>query len=344
MRRIFTAIGFASMLVLAASCNGGSSKTAEPAAEVEAAAPSVTVVTAGKRDVLQKGVYNSNVEANVVNNIAPQQALRIKKTYVEVGDFVSAGQKLADMDVVNLQQSRLQLLNDSTEFVRLKSLYEAGGISKSDFESFELAYNVHKTSYKNLLENTELRSPVSGVVSARNYDQGDMYSMGKPLFTVEQITPVKLRVAISEKDYTKVKQGDKVEIVADALPGESFTGTVSRIYPTLDAATHTFTAEVKVVNSGRRLRPGMYTKVTVTFGTNNSIVIPDKAVVRQQGSGDKYVYVLNSDGTVTFTKILLGTRLYSEYEVLEGLEDGAKVVTEGQLRIKDGIKVEAKEE
>ena len=158
-------------------------------------------------------------------------------------------------------------------------------------------------------------------------------------YTVEQIAPVKLLVGVSESDYTKVHKGDAVVITADALPGEEFVGTINRIYPTVDPSTRTFTVEVKVANADKKLRPGMFARATVTFGLNNSIIIPDVAVVKQQGSGERFVYVLNSDGTVSYTKVVLGRRLGAEYEVLEGLSDGAKVVTGGQIRLKDGVNV-----
>lgn len=160
---------------------------------------------------------------------------------------------------------------------------------------------------------------------------------------MQQITPVKLLVGISESVYTKVHKGDAVSLVVDALPGESFSGVIERIYPTMDAATHTFTVEVKVANRDRRLRPGMFAKVTVNFGSNNSVVVPDQAVVRQLGSGDKFIYVLNDDNTVSYRKVVLGVRMGTEYEVLEGIEEGQKVVVDGQLRIKDGVKVEVVE-
>ena len=206
-----------------------------------------------------------------------------------------------------------------------------------------MAYNVSKTQYENLKENATLVSPINGVITARNYDAGDMYAMSAPIYTVEQIVPVKLLVGISETDYSKVKKGDSVEITADALPGKTFYGKIRKIYPTVDPATRTFTVEVVIDNNYSTLRPGMFARATVKFGVNNSVVIPDVAVVKQQGSGERFVYILNEDGTVTYQKVVLGRRMGTEYEVLEGIADGAKVVTGGQIRLKDGIKVTVNE-
>ena len=324
--------------VMAVSCGNNNSKTAEQPQAAEVRLPNVTIMAASYKDVPQSDVYTANVEAYAKNNIAPQSPSRIQKIYVEVGDFVRAGQIVAKMDEVSLNQSKLSMANDSLEYSRIKKLYEQGGVSKSDFDAMELKYNVTRSQYQNLLENTILRSPVSGVITARNYDQGDMYG-GSPIYVVEQITPVKLYVGISEMDYTRVKKNDTVTLTADALPGKTFTGRIARIYPTIDAATHTFTAEVNVANRDRLLRPGMYARVTVNFGSNHSIVVPDDCVVKQQGSGVRSVFVLQNDDTVKEIVVTLGRHFGTEYEILSGIAEGDKVVVKGQASLKNGSKV-----
>ena len=339
MKTVSKILCFAGMPLLLAGCgNGKSSETAAPAV-AEEVIPTVSTAVVNVRPVDQIYTYSSTVEPYVKNNIAPQTVGRIQKINVEVGDFVSAGQIVAEMDKANLQQAELQFKNNETEYNRLKGLYEAGGLSQSDLDAIELAYNVSKTTYENLLENTVLRSPVNGVITARNYDRGDMFSMGQPIFTVEQIVPVKLYVGISESEYTRIKKGDEVEITVEAFPGRVFRGKVNRLNPTIDASTHTFDVEVVVENKDKALRPGMYARVNVKFGTNNNVVVPDMSVVKQTGSGERFIYVLNDDGTVSYVNVKLGRRLGAEYEIVEGIEDGAVVVTGGQSRLKDGIKV-----
>ena len=301
--------------------------------------PSVEVVTATSRDVAQESTYSSTVEAYATNNIMPQAGARIRKINVEVGDYVVKGQVLAEMDRFQLEQLELQIQNDEVEYARLKGLYEEGGVSQSDFETAELGYKVRKTNYQNLLENTILRSPITGYVTARNFDVGDMFSMGSPLFTVQQVVPVKLLVGISENEYTKVKKGDLVSITVDALPGRNFSGKVTRLYPTINAATHTFNAEVVVQNADRALRPGMFARVTVNFGTNHRIVLPDRCIVKQEGTGQKFVYLLNTDDTVSYVPVTIGRHIGSEYEVVDGVQEGDTVVSKGQATLKDGIKV-----
>ena len=328
----------AAAVIMTAGCGNTSSKKTETA-EVVVADPTVSVAQVFVREVPQEAVYTSTVQAFVKNNIAPQTAGRITKINVEIGDFVKEGQVLAEIDKAQLLQAQLQLQNQEVELQRLKTLYEEGGLSQSDYDAMQLQYNVLKTQVDNLIENTTLRSPINGVVSARNYDVGDMYAMSMPLFTVEQIVPVKLLIGVSETDYSKVKKGDSVTVTADAIPDKTFYGKVNRIYPTVDPATRTFTVEVKIDNTYKTLRPGMFARATVNFGSNNNVVIPDVAVVKQQGSGERFVYVLNEDNTVTYKKVVLGRRMGAEYEVLEGLQDGDKIVIGGQIRLKDGVKV-----
>ena len=342
MKTIFRTTFIAAAVIMAVACgNNGNSQTQQEPVEVQA--PSVSVQQVFKKDVPQDATYTSTVQSYVKNNIVPQTAGRITKINVEVGDKVKKGQVLAEIDKVQLQQAQLQLHNAEVELGRLKALYEAGGLSKSDLDAIELQYNVAKTQVQNLVENTTLLSPIDGVITARNYDAGDMYSMAAPIFTVEQIKPVKLLVAVSESYYSKVNKGNGVSIKADALPELTFTGKIERIYPTIDATTRTFTMEVVVPNNYSTLRPGMFTRVTVDFGSNSNVVIPDIAVVKQQGSGERFVYVLNDDETVSYQKVELGRRIGSEYEVLSGLSDGDVVVTGGQIRLKDGIQVSVNE-
>ena len=322
--------------IVAVACgNQGANQNAAP----EVTIPNVEVATAVARDVPQDNVYASTVQAYAVNNIAPQTASRIRKINVEVGDYVTKGQVLAEMDRLQLDQTELQVQNDDIEFQRLKGLYEEGGVSQSDFETAELGYKIRKTTLANLRENTILRSPIDGFVSARSFDAGDLYSMSAPLFTVQQVTPVKLLVGISESEYTKVKKGDVVHITVDAIPGREFTGKVERLYPTMDAVTHTFKVEVTVPNKDRVLRPGMYARVTVNFGTRRSVIVPDQALVKQEGTGTRFIYVLKPDHTVSYVPVTIGRHIGREYEILEGLEAGSQIVVKGQSLLRDGVKV-----
>ena len=198
--------------------------------------------------------------------------------------------------------------------------------------------DVYSTQYKQLVENTQLVAPISGVVTARNYDDGDMYG-GNPILTIEQTNPVKVMVNISESYYKQVYKGMPVDISLDAYEGETFYGKVTIVYPTIDQGTHTFPVEVTITNSEQKVRPGMFARATVNFGNQTHVVVPDEALVKQIGAGDRYVYVYK-DGKVSYNKVELGKHLNDKYEILSGVQSGEDVVIAGQSRLANGKEVE----
>jgi len=184
-----------------------------------------------------------------------------------------------------------------------------------------------------------LLSPINGIVTARNYDNGDMYGGGTPVLTVEQITPVKLIVNVSEAYYTKVKKGATVKVKLDVYEDEEFEGVVSLVYPTINPTTRTFPVEIQLNNRDQRVRPGMFARVTINYGTIDRVVVPDFAVVKRAGSGDRFVYVYK-DGKVSYNKVELGRRMDGEYELISGVDNNAQVVIAGQTNLADGVEVE----
>ena len=299
----------------------------------------VKVETVTQQPVAQTREFTATVQANIKNNIAPQNPVRIDKILVEVGDAVRAGQTLVQMDEVNLAQSKTQLDNLEVEFRRTDELFKIGGTSRSDWDAKKTSLDVARTAYKNLVENTRLTSPIDGIVTARHYDSGDMYSGGDPVLVVEQIRPVKLYIHVSEAFFTRIKKGMDVKVKLDVYGDEEFQGKVSLVYPTIDSQTRTFPVEIKIVNADQKVRPGMFARVTVDFGSLDRVVIPDRAIVKQSGSGDRYVYVYN-DGKVSYNKVELGRRLDDKYELVSGVDNGAQVVVTGQSRLNNGMEVD----
>lgn len=302
--------------------------------------PIVELASVTIESVDQLQVYSATVEGDVRNNIAPSAPTRIDKILVEVGDNVRKGQKLVQMDEANLRQLELQIRNQEVQFNRTDELYKVGGVSKAEWDNIKMSLDVNRTAYNNLLINTQLVSPIDGVVTARNYDNGDLYS-GQPVLVVQSISPVKLLVNVSEQYFSRVNLNDAVSIEMDAYPGEVFAGKISLIYPAIDAATHTFPIEIKVPNADRKLRPGMFARATLNLGTEQHVVVPDIAIVKRAGSGDRFVYVYEN-GKVSYNKVELGQRMGDRYELLSGVPNNASVVIAGQNKLSDGIEVEVR--
>ena len=286
----------------------------------------------------QVSEYTGTIEAYKKNNISPNMPLRIKSIRVEVGDRVSAGQLLATMDDTQYQQSKLQLDNLEIEYQRIKNLYEAGAVSQQDFDNMKAQVDVSKTAIENLRQNIQLTSPISGIVTARNYDNGDMFSQ-YPVVTIMQMQPVKVQVNIQEVFFPQVKKGMKVAVKLDTYPDKVFEGTVSLIYPTIDQLSRTFTVEVSIPNKDMLVRPGMFARVEVNYGKESRVVVPDLAIQKQEGSNDRFVFVIEN-GVARRKTVMLGARLNDKYEVVSGISDGDDVVVAGQSRLMDKVEVE----
>ena len=330
-----------SLSIIAAVALTSCGKKEQVNAVEEEELPIVTVDFAHSMEVPQNKVYTANVEAENINNIAPASPNRIKRINVEVGDHVRAGQELVVLDKSNIDQLRINLEQIEREYNRAVQLLEIGAGTQQAVDQLKAQLDAAKSQYDNLLENTVLRSPITGVVTARNYDPGDMTG-SLPVLTVGQLTPVvKVMINVSENDLATLKAGQDVEVTFDAFPGETFQGKVQRIYPTVDTATRTFDVEVRIANGQERLKPGMFARVSIDLGSRNNVVVPDRAVVKQTGSGNKYVYVLNGS-TVSYKRVELGRRLDNAYELISGIEDGDTVVITGQSRLADGVRVEVR--
>lgn len=301
----------------------------------------ITVEQVVALDVDQVVSFAATVQAEVSNSIAPQAPVRIRKINVEVGDRVAKGQTLVVLDNNNLEQLKLQLENREVEFKRIDELFKIGGVSKSQWEQQKVQLEVMRQSFQNIEENTRLVSPISGVVTARNYDNGDLYA-GQPVLVVEQITPVKMLIDVNETYYSQIKVGMPVDnITLEAYPGEVFSGKVSIVYPTVNTTTRTFQVEISIPNKDQRVRPGMYARANINLGKAHHATVSDNAVQKMIGSGERYVYVLNADGkTVSHRTIELGRRMEganaTRYEIVSGLAEGEIVAVSGQSKLADG--------
>lgn len=322
--------------VLLASC-GESDRNASSANDA-VQVKKVRVETVQVVPVNQDVTFTATVEADKVNNIAPAMGGRIRKIFVEVGTQVRQGQALVAMDAATYTQQQTQVATLRRDYERYKELFEVGGISQQQLDQAKTQLEVAETALTNLGENTTLTSPVSGVVTARNYDPGDVAGQ-LPILTIETINPVKVKVNVSESYYSQVVKGMPVQVQVDALGNEIFEGKVSLIYPTLDPVSHTFPVEISVANAKQLLRPGMFARVKMNFGTNDRPLLSDKAVQKQVGSNDRYVFV-EKDGKAYYTIVQLGVRLDNKYEIVSGLNAGDRVIIEGQTDLVDGTAVE----
>lgn len=283
--------------------------------------------------------YTSEIEPYKENNITPAASgVHIDRILVDVGDKVQKGQLLITLDPTQYNQARVQLKVLEDNVNRLKPVYEAGGISTQDFDQVVAQYDVQKEVVENLKKNIEVHSPLTGVVTARNNEAGDLF-MNQPVLHIMQINPLKVIAHISEPFFANVKKGMKVTLKLDAYPDREFQGEVELIHPALDAATRTFTVEVKVPNAREELRPGMFARTYFDMGTREGVMVPDVAVQKQLGSSERYIYVV-ANNLAERRRVTVGRQVGSLVELLTGVEAGEEVAITALSRLSNGCKVE----
>ena len=324
----------------------------EQISESEESKPIVKAETVYNQDVIQEGVYTATVEPELINNISTSTPNRIKEIFVDEGYRIAKGQKVAILDDVNTTNYEIQVANAKANLDNVKINYERavellkiGGGTQQSVDQMQLqltnaenALTAAERTLKNVQENTVLVSPINGIVTARNYDPGDMTG-ALPIVTVAQVNPVKIVINVPESELSKVKVGMKAQVSFDTYGDEIFEGTVNMVSPTVDSNSRTFGVEIGMKNNDGKILPGMFGRVKLALGSANHVVVPDRAVVKQPGSGNQYVYVYHN-GKVSYNKVELGQRLGSSYELLSGVESGDTVIITGQSKLADGVSVE----
>ena len=333
-RNLFRLLPLFSLCALAAAC---SQKQEEKQEEKN---PMVSLQTVSIQSVAQTYNYTGTIIPFNENKISPASPLRIGRIFVQVGDFVRVGQVVAQMDKTQYEQQKMQLENLQVTYDRIKDLYDVGGISKQELDRAETALDVQKKAVSFLNTNSDLRSPISGIVAQKNYENGDMFGV-LPVVVVQQLDPVKVLINVTEELFPRVKKNMPVELRLDTYPDQVFDGKIHLIHPTIDPMAHTFVAEVVIPNKELKVRPGMFGRITISLGTLNNVVVPDRAVVKQPGSNEHFVYVYNAESGAVVRKVLnLGRRFNDMYEVVSGVNENEQVVVTGHTRLVDGMKVD----
>ncbi len=283
--------------------------------------------------------FTSEIKAYRENDIIPAASgVRIDEILFEVGDKVKKGDVVARLDPTNYNQQMISVANLQSDYDRLLPVYEAGGISRQSLDQAKTALDVQREIADNMKKNIELLSPISGVVTARPTEAGDLFA-NQPILHIAQIDRLKVLVNVSEQFFPNVKVGMPIDIRVEIYPERVFKGSVSLIYPALDPNTRTFTVEVTLPNSSMALRPGMYGRATFDMGSKAAIMVPDVAIQKQFGSAENYVYIVE-DGVAVRRAVKRGRQVDDKVDILSGVEVGDDVLVTAFSRISDGTLIE----
>ncbi|MFZ2796062.1 MAG: efflux RND transporter periplasmic adaptor subunit [Prolixibacteraceae bacterium] len=339
----------AMVLIILSACSGGKEKTT--GMEKAASGPSKTEIVKVMQLEMQKishaVEYTATLQGYEEVHLAPAAPGRIEAIYVEEGSRVSPGQVLVQMDRTQLHQAEIQMRTLATDFARLDTLQKVGSIPQQQYDQLKAQYEIARSNVEFLTGNTRLKAPFSGIISGKYFEAGEMYSgapvapVGKAaILSLVQIDRLKVIVPVSEKYYPQIQTGMNAKISVDIYPGQEFSGKVVRIFPTIDPASHTFSVEVVTPNSSAILRPGMFARVSFDLGEVDAVVLPALAVLKMQGSNERYLFV-EKDGKAERIPVSIGARFDDRIEVISDLlKPGDRVIVSGQSRLLHGVPVQ----
>ena len=289
-------------------------------------------------EVMRTIDVSTTLEGYQVMSVAPSGTGRIEHIYVDVGSRVARGSTLVRMDQQQYNTTKLTFANLALELSRLEALVASGAVSQQTYDQTKLSYDQTQESLRFLEQNTYVRAQFSGVISAKNYEDGELYS-GQPILVLTQVNTLKALMAIPETYYPLVKAGMKVDIRSEIYPDTVFPATIEIVYPTIDVASHTFNVKVKIPNGDERLRPGMYVHTALEMGRSTALLMPYQSVQKLTGANDRYVYV-NDGGVARRVFVQMGQRFDDKIEVIsDEIQEGVEVVTTGAEKLIPGAKL-----
>jgi RND family efflux transporter MFP subunit len=328
------------------SCNKAKSDGQNSTTATIATSYSVSVITATRKDVTDNFSQVGTIVAYNDVAVMSETSGRVVKVDAEVGDYKPAGSVLVEVDS-ELKEAAYKAADVSYEkakkdLERYEALYKEGSISDSQIEQARWSYQSAESQYivaRRQLSDTKITTPISGIVTARNLNIGSMV-MGAPQATlvanVVDISRLKVKVNVAEKDVIRLKVGEKVEVTTDVFPGSVFTGTIFSISSKGDEG-HTYPVEVVLKNSKLQLKAGMFGRVNfMPKSSGNLIVIPRESIV---GSvKDAKLFIINNN-VAKIRSVVVGKEAGTNIEILDGLQEGEQVVINGQNNLSEGAPV-----
>jgi RND family efflux transporter MFP subunit len=290
------------------------------------------------REIEREITISTNLQGYLTQNVAPSLTGKIEHIYCEVGDKKVQGQDLVRMDQTQYKTTKIALGNLEIEKNRVEQLLKSGSATQQQYDQLTAQYNQTKEQLEFLEANTYVKAPFAGVISAKNYEDGELYS-GQPILVLTQIDKLKALIAVPETYFPRIKEGMKLTLKTDIYPEQVFPASVEVVYPTIDPSSHTFQVKIVIPNGKRMLRPGMYVSTTLGLGKTNAIVVPYQSVEKLVGANNRYVFV-NDNGVARRVDVELGQRFDQDVEIISPeIVPGVEMVTTGQHKLIDGTKI-----
>ena len=286
-------------------------------------------------------VLSPNEEANISAAVAG----KIVRLNIELGSKVSKGQVIGVVDVkqkeLNLKSTALNVEKLEKDYERDKVLLQGNAATESAVTKTKYDYETNKIQadlIRQQIRDGNIVSPINGIITAKKLIAGEYVNIGAQIASVVDVSKLKAVVFVSESDVFKLQEGDPVNVSTDIFPGTVFKGKISFISPKGDD-NHNYRVEIAVTNNNSiRLKAGIYVIAEFNVGgTTTALQIPKRALV--EGVKNPYVFIAMDNKSVK-RKISIGREVGENVVVLEGLKAGEQVITDGQINLIDGSKIE----
>ena len=323
---------------LAACGSGGAEKGRERPPPLVKAEPASTMQFA---DVIEAiGTANANEQVTLAAPVTE----RIVRLNFDDGSFVRAGQVVAVLQQAEqsaqLNEAQARSRETQQQLGRITELKQRGFATQSNYDAQLAAAQAARAQAQQVraqIGDRVVRAPFSGWVSLRNISVGAIASQGTEIATISDLSTIKLDFTVPETMLSAIRPGLQIEARAAAYPDQPFRGQIHTIDPVIDPNTRAVKVRARLPNPDRLLRPGMMLTVNIQNQPRMSLSVPELAVI---GEGEsRFVYILDDQGKARRTAVRAGVRSAGRVEILEGLRPGQRVITEGVVKVADGMQV-----
>ena len=309
--------------------------------------------------------FSGTAQTDKIINLSFRSSGILSVLNIKLGQKVKKGQLLAKLDNVqarlSYEQAITQLNSASSQmntaklsFNRMRSLYEKGSASLSDFESAKNAYHTAVESYKSAKRGVELQeeqinygylyAPANGVIAALNTELDENISQGQKVATLNAGKDMEIALGLPESIINGIQENMMVNVDFSAVPGQTFKGKVTEVAPAVDQNTATYPVKVMLVNPSSDIKSGMAANVTFDLGhadlEHPKMVVPTHAV--GEDSKGRFVFVIqeeNNIAKVVKTHVTIGALTAEGFEIKTGLKKGQKIATAGLQTLLNGQEV-----
>ncbi len=333
-----------SACLMLAGCGGGGDAQAKQDEDKGPEAIPVEVEKVSRRAIAASYGNTATLEPRAESQVVAKTSGVALEVLVEEGQTVHSGQVLVrlDPDRARLQaaQSSAQMRKLEANFKRAQQLEAQQMVSANDLD--QLRYDLENARAVNRLANLELSyanvvAPISGVIASRDIKPGNFVQINSPIFRIVDTARLEATLNVPEREITKLRAGQTVELTVDALPGRRFTGTVDRVAPVVDTGSGTFRVVAGFEGDGE-LQAGMFSRLAIRYDQReDALVVPRRALL--EDGGEPAVYAVR-EGKASRVPLELGYSDGGWVEVRKGLAEGEAVVVAGKAALREGTAVQ----